>query len=90
VVVWVFPARQRTAQEVHLALRVERVTEDSLHNLRNVLTQHPGDCPCFLHLLLPNRTETIIRLPRELRVAPTDVMVENVEQLFGRGVATLQ
>ncbi|MGH7789499.1 MAG: OB-fold nucleic acid binding domain-containing protein, partial [Candidatus Binatia bacterium] len=82
--------RARTTQEVHFAVRAERVTEVAIRDLKLTLAQHSGDCPCFLHLLLENKTETIIALPRELRVAATEGMVEAVEQLFGRGVASLQ
>ena len=82
--------RARTAQEVHLALIAERVTEELFAQLKDTLSQHRGDCPCYVHLLLPNRTETVIALPRELRVAATEGMLEAVEQLCGRGVASLQ
>jgi DNA polymerase-3 subunit alpha len=83
-------ARERTVQQVHFALFAERVDEERLRVLRRTLADHRGQCPAFLHLLLPNRTETIIALPEELRVAPTEGMVDAVEQLFGRGVASFQ
>jgi DNA polymerase-3 subunit alpha len=82
--------RAKSTQEVHLALRADRVDESTLRTLRETLARHRGECPAFLHLLLPDRTETVIALPRDLRVAPTEGMVEAVEQLFGRGVASLQ
>ena len=82
--------RARAAQEVHLALVADRVDDDLFARLKDTLTQHRGDCPCYVHLLLPNRTETVIALPRELRVAPTEGLLEAVEQLCGRGVASLQ
>ena len=82
--------RARTAQEVHLALIAERVTDELFSQLKDTLSQHRGDCPCYVHLLLPNKTETVIALPRELRVAATEGMLEAVELLCGRGVASLQ
>jgi DNA polymerase-3 subunit alpha len=75
---------------VHFALRVERVDEAGLRTLKETLGRHRGECPAFLHLLLPNRSETIIALPRELRVAPTEGMIEAVEELFGQGVTSFQ
>jgi len=82
--------RATSAQGVHLALIAERVTDDFFARLRDTLSAHQGDCPCFVHLLLPNKTETVIALPRTLRVAPTEGMLEAIEQLCGRGVASLQ
>jgi DNA polymerase-3 subunit alpha len=83
-------ARERTVQQVHFALCTDRVDGERLLVLRQTLTEHRGQCPAFVHLLLPDRTETIIALPAELRVAPTEAMVDAVEQLFGRGVASFQ
>lgn len=82
--------RARTAQEVHLAMVADRLTEELCAQLKATLAAHRGDCPCYLHLLLPDKTETVIALPRDLRVAPTEGMLEAVEQLCGRGVARLQ
>ena len=88
-VVLLVEEREHTVQEVHFALRADNVDEGGLRSLRSALEQHSGSCPAFLHLLLPDRTETIIELP-ELRVAATDGMVDAVEQLFGAGTTTFQ
>jgi len=82
--------RARVTQEVHLAVRAERATADLFARLKATLAEHRGDCPAYVHLLLPNSTETIIALPRDLRVAPTESLIEAVEQLCGRGAASLQ
>jgi DNA polymerase-3 subunit alpha len=81
-------AREKAAKEVHFALQAERVNAEHLRTLRQTLTQHRGSCNAFLHLLLPDRTETVIALPPELKVAPTEGMVEEVERLFGNGVTS--
>jgi len=83
-------ARERAVQQVHFALRAERIDPTSLRTLRETLSEHRGHCPAFLHLLLPNRTETVIALPTELRVAPTEGLVDAVERLFGNGVTSFQ
>ena len=83
-------AREKSVKQVHFALRAERINEDTLRTLRQTLTLHRGPCSAFLHLLLPNRTETVIALPPELKVAPTEMMVQEVERLFGNGVTSFQ
>jgi DNA polymerase-3 subunit alpha len=83
-------AREGSVKQVHIALRAERVDPNTLANLRRTLEGHRGTCNAYLHLLLPNRTETVIALPPELKVAPTESMVEAVEHLFGSGVTTFQ
>ncbi|MCK6552968.1 DNA polymerase III subunit alpha [Candidatus Binatia bacterium] len=83
-------AREKSVRQVHIALRCERVDDSALRTLRRTLSEHRGSCNAFLHLLLPNRTETVIALPADLKVAPTERMVEAVEQLFGSGVTSFQ
>ena len=83
-------AREKSVKQVHFALRAERVNEEHLRTLRSTLSQHRGSCNAFLHLLLPNRTETVIALPSDLKVAATERMVEDVERLFGNGVTSFQ
>jgi DNA polymerase-3 subunit alpha len=83
-------AREKAVKQVHFALRAERVNEDGLRMLRQTLSQHRGACSAFLHLLLPDRTETVIALPAELKVAATERMVQEVERLFGNGVTSFQ
>ncbi|HVM98182.1 MAG TPA: DNA polymerase III subunit alpha, partial [Candidatus Acidoferrales bacterium] len=81
-------AREKSVKQVHFALRAERIDSDRLQQLRQTLALHRGSCNAFLHLLLPNSTETVIALPQELRVAATDNLVEDVERLLGNGITT--
>jgi DNA polymerase-3 subunit alpha len=83
-------ARQRAAREVRLRLTADRATEEQLVRLRDTLAQHRGTCPAYLHLLIPGKSEAVIELPPELRVAPSEAMLDAVESLFGSGVATLR
>ncbi|MFQ5666457.1 MAG: DNA polymerase III subunit alpha [Candidatus Binatia bacterium] len=81
-------AREKATKQVHFALRAERLQEEQLRALRATLTRHQGPCSAFLHLLLADRTETVIALPADLKVAATERMVEDVERLFGNGVTS--
>jgi hypothetical protein len=38
----------------------------------------------------PNYSETVIALPHDLSVAPTQAMVAAIERLFGNGVASFR
>jgi len=54
-----------------------------LTKLHDTLLLYPGPSAVFLHLSIPNRDETIIELPDQLRVSSTPALLEAVEQLFG-------
>ena len=83
-------AREEAVREVHFRLLVDSVDEGNLQRLRATLADHQGDCPAYLHLIQPRRSETIIALPKELRVRPSENMLEVVEGLFGAGVVHFQ
>lgn len=83
-------AREKSVRQVHIALKAGRLDHDRLVALRERLSAHSGGCSAFLHLLLDDSTETVIALPPDFKVAPTEQMVADVEGLFGRGVTTFQ
>ncbi|MFH1829362.1 MAG: DNA polymerase III subunit alpha [Pseudomonadota bacterium] len=73
-------------KSVHFFLRQPEVTANHLSQLKNVLSRHPGDCPGFVHLVVPDKTETVLSLPDELKLAPTPQLVSAVNKLFGHSV----
>ena len=76
-------AEESNGQEVHVYLRGPEVTSEELRQLHDALVEHPGPCPVYLHLLLPEQAETVIELPIHLRVASGRALSEAVERLFG-------
>jgi DNA polymerase-3 subunit alpha len=40
--------------------------------------------------VIPNRSETVLRLPESLKIAPSDEMMEDIERLFGYNVVTFE
>ncbi len=83
-------AREEAARQVHLRLPADELDEASLQRVRGALAEHPGDCEAYLHLIRPDHSETIIALPDELKVRPSEAMLEAIERIFGTGVAYLQ
>ena len=77
-------------EQVHIQVPADITTKEDLVALKTVLTEHQGQCHTFLHLLRPDHSETVISLPEQLKVAPTEAMLTAVEQLFGSGVASFR
>ncbi len=53
---------------IHLIVDISRTTKDNLLDLYQILRHHPGSCPVFLHLKDPQKSDTIIALPENLRL----------------------
>jgi DNA polymerase III subunit alpha len=96
------PARELKAEEIvrltdlrekktrRLAVRVPAtsVTADRLNELRTILAAHKGDTQVVLEVLVPGESETVIRLA-DLRVRPTDLLLQELDRIFQASVAEL-
>ncbi len=82
-------AHLKLARSVHLRLSTTALTPDDLARLKRLLASHPGDCPTYLHLLLPKNVEAVISLPRREWVTPSPELKEEVDSLFGLPVVTV-
>ena len=77
---------EKLTKSVHFFLSQPEVTPNHLAQLKNVLSRYPGGCPGFVHLIVPDKSETVLELPPELTLAPTPALVSAVEKLFGHNV----
>jgi DNA polymerase III subunit alpha len=62
------------------------VTSEEFVRLHATLRKYPGSCAVSLHLKKPDKSETVIELPDDLRVASNPELLQTVEQLFGSRV----
>ena len=54
-----------------------------IKELRTILERHPGRLPVKLHVVIPNRTETVISLP-SVACDPSEALVASVHKSFGQ------
>jgi hypothetical protein len=55
-----------------------------------LLRQYPGPCRARLHLEIPQRSETVLELGEEYKVAASEELLVRLEQAFGERVAVLR
>jgi len=79
-------APEHLTKSIHFILHAPEITAKHIQQLKNVLSRFPGKCPGFVHLVSPNRTETVLALPDDLKLVPTAQLVVSVEKLFGHNV----
>ncbi|PLX79803.1 MAG: DNA polymerase III subunit alpha [Desulfuromonas sp.] len=77
-------------KRVHYRLTTPGLDEVQLRQLKDLVARHRGDCDAFLHLVIPDRSETILQLPETLRVAASDQMMDDAEKLFGYNIVTFE
>jgi len=78
-------AHARSVKEVHFSLPPQLADGEHLLALRRQIEGFHGGCSTFVHLLLDDELEAVIALPPELNVAPSDQMIDAVNDLLGQG-----
>ncbi|OHB28576.1 MAG: DNA polymerase III subunit alpha [Desulfuromonadaceae bacterium GWC2_58_13] len=82
--------KERLTKRVHVRLTTPGLSEVQLQSLKDILGRYRGDCDVLLHLVIPNRSETIISLPEKLKVSASDEIMDAAEKLFGYNVVTFE
>jgi DNA polymerase-3 subunit alpha len=82
--------RERLTRRVHIRLTTPGLDERQLRALREIAERYRGECEGFLHLVIPNRSETVVRLPDSLRLQACDELMDDAEKLFGYNVVTFE
>ncbi len=67
-------------ESLHLLLESREASREKLEELREILLDHHGTCPVFLHLRGPGRGETIVRTSEDFSVHPSTELFERVER----------
>ena len=61
-------AESTWAASVHVTLDMNRLTEEILEQIYQVMNRFPGSCKTFLHMVMPEKTETIIAIPDAMKI----------------------
>jgi len=67
----------------HLSLNLSEINKNQLQQLRGILLNYPGDCQAFLHLVIPQKSETVISLGNSFKVNPSPKLINEIKSLFG-------
>ncbi len=76
-------AEETWTANIHLTVDISKKTADHLSELYQVLKQHPGSCPVFIHLEDPKKTDTIIALPENLRLNAGVSLTREIHAVLG-------
>ncbi len=82
--------QERLTRMIHFRLTTPGLEERQLCSLKDIMLRYHGDCEALIHLVVPNRSETVISLPEDLRLQASDQMMDDVEKLFGYNVVTFE
>ena len=82
--------RAEKSSLLDIRLNADVIREDQLPALEKVLRTHEGPCRVLLRMEIPKRSETVIDLGDDYKVAASDELLARIEQIFGARVAVLR
>jgi DNA polymerase-3 subunit alpha len=83
-------ARERLVRAVHLRLLTPGLERETLVEAARLLKEHRGACPVFLHLVIPEHSETTLQTGPGFQVRPGAELVRGLEELLGKDAVTLR
>ena len=82
--------RAEKSSLLDIKLNADVVSEAQIPALEKVLRSHTGACRAVLRMEIPKRSETVLDLGDDYKVAATDDLLARIEQIFGARVAVLR
>jgi DNA polymerase III subunit alpha len=82
--------RAEKSSLLDIRLNADVVSEDQIQALEKVLRNHTGGCRAVLRMEIPKRSETVLDLGDDYKVAASDELLARIEQIFGARVAVLR
>ncbi len=82
--------KETMARLVHVRLTTPGLDEMQMRQLKGLVQRYRGNCEVQLHITIPNRSETTILLPDQLKMAATDEAMAAAEDMFGYSVMTYE
>lgn len=82
--------KETMARTIHVRLTTPGLSEMQMRQLKGIIQQYRGECEVKLHIVIPNRSETVISLPETLKMAASDQAMADAEALFGYNVMNFE
>ena len=76
-------APRRYTKQVHLRLRVEKISDDSLESVRALTQAHPGKVPLLLCLRQPGGASVFVEANERFNVTPSASLQTEADSMFG-------
>ena len=76
-------AEETWTASVHFNLDITRIQKELLVKLKEILKNHPGSCRAYIHLLNPDKTETIVALSGSMKLRAGLPLTREVNRFLG-------
>jgi DNA polymerase-3 subunit alpha len=82
--------RAEKSSLLDIRLNADTIKGEQLQSLEKLLRAHAGPCRTTLRMEIPKRSESVLDLGDDYKVAASDDLLARIEQIFGERVAVLR
>ena len=76
-------AKNHWIGKVHIHLRTPGLERETLLEIKNVLAAHKGNNETLIHFVFPDNKTKTIRVEENLRIQPSDEVIQDIEAILG-------
>ncbi|HUI45696.1 MAG TPA: DNA polymerase III subunit alpha [Nitrospirota bacterium] len=81
--------KKKGTTRMDIKLSATGLTQDDLLKVKNILLRYKGNIPVYLRLQNPTRKDSLVSVGRDIRVNPSDQLMNEIESILGAGAVTL-
>lgn len=82
-------AHEISMPDIHVKCPIHRLSNLEIDKIKNIVQNNPGKSKIYLHVIIPNRSETVISLGAGYQAGPSELFVRELESLLGRNCVNL-
>ncbi len=81
-------AGDKLRPDIHMKCLINRIAGLELAKIQNILKNNSGRSPVFLHIVIPDSSETIISFGKEYCINPSELFIREIESVLGKNCVT--
>ncbi len=82
--------KKKGTTRMDIKLSATGLTQDDLLKVKDILLRYQGSIPVYLRLQNPTRKNSLISVGRDIRVNPSEQLINEIESVLGAGAVSLQ
>ncbi len=77
-------AHEIAAPDIHLKCMINKLNHDEIDRIKGILVNNPGKSSVFFHVVIPNSSETVIKLGDTYQTGATQLFISEIEAILGK------
>ncbi len=77
-------AHEITAPDVHVRCLIHKLNDQGIEKFKNIVKNNPGKSKVFFHVIIPDKSETVINFGETYQTNPSELFISELESLLGK------